>query len=127
MYGHHNVKLNLLKKAFPEVKITSRGNHLKISGKKKLAQTVKAKFELMVRYLRENEELPIRKVEDLLEGVNPFVSPATKADDSVEEHGSPNSNVIVYGRNGRAIKAKTRNQKKLVETVESHEAQPGQK
>ena len=34
LYGRNNVKLNLLKEAFPEVLITSRGHHLRLVGEK---------------------------------------------------------------------------------------------
>ncbi|MEL6864659.1 MAG: phosphate starvation-inducible protein PhoH, partial [Bacteroidota bacterium] len=47
LYGENNAKLNLLRKAFPEVTITSRGNNLKLSGEKKYTQRAKGKFELM--------------------------------------------------------------------------------
>ena len=53
LYGENNIKLNLLRKAFPEVTITSRGNYLKLDGEKKFTQKAKGKFELMVRLLKE--------------------------------------------------------------------------
>ena len=109
LYGENNVKLNLLRKAFPEVNITSRGSNLKLSGEKKYTQKAKSKFELMVRLLKENRELSLQTVEDLLAGVNPF--------DSRLGNGH-NNKTIVYGRSGRQIKAKTRNQKRLIEASE---------
>jgi phosphate starvation-inducible PhoH-like protein len=72
LFGENNAKLNLLRKAFPDATITSRGNSLKITGEKKDAQAAKAKFEMMARYLREHHELPVQTVEDLLGGENPF-------------------------------------------------------
>lgn len=113
LYGENNVKLNLLRKAFPDATITSRGNSLKIAGDKKDTQAVKAKFELMVRYLREHQELSVHTVEDLLGGSNPF-------EVHIPTHES-NSNVILHGREGRPIKAKTRNQKKLVDACETND------
>jgi len=35
LFGENNVRFNLLKEAFPEVALTSRGNNLKIVGEKK--------------------------------------------------------------------------------------------
>merc|ERR1711976_443858 len=72
LYGEKNVKLNLLKQAFPEVTITSRGNNLKISGEKKYTQKAKSKFEIMVRILKEHKELPVQMVEDIMSGSNPY-------------------------------------------------------
>ncbi|MEZ4941298.1 MAG: PhoH family protein [Saprospiraceae bacterium] len=111
LYGENNAKLNLLRKAFPDVTITSRGNSLKIAGEKKFTQSAKAKFEQMVRYLREHNELPAQMVADLLGGSNPF-------EVRIPVNGGSN-NTILFGRDGRPIKAKTRNQKLLVDACDS--------
>ncbi|MEM6967279.1 MAG: PhoH family protein [Bacteroidota bacterium] len=112
LYGEKNAKLNLLRKAYPDVTITSRGNSLKLSGEKKDAQNAKRKLEMMVRMLKEHKELTTQTVEDLIAGGKPFES----------RLGSGESNTtIVHGRGGKAIKAKTRNQKKLVETSEAND------
>jgi len=115
LYGENNAKLNLLRKAFPDVTITSRGSSLKIAGDKKDSQSAKSKFEMMVRYLREHQELPVQTVEDLMGGENPF-----EVRIPVNGDGSGN-NVILYGREGRAIKAKTRNQKHMIEVCDSND------
>lgn len=112
LYGQNNVKLDMLRKAFPEITITSRGNSLKLSGEKKFTQKAKSRFETMVRLLKENRELPEQVVQDLVRGVNPF--------ESRLENGSSNK-VIVYGRDGKQIRAKTHNQKKLIEASESND------
>lgn len=112
LYGQNNVKLNLLRQAFPEISIVSRGNSLKLKGEKKITQKAKGMVEKMVRMLRENEELPTQIVEDLLKGGNPH-----------KVHlGNGNGNTtIVHGRGGKPIKAKTHNQKKLVAASESND------
>jgi len=115
LYGENNAKLNLLRKAFPDVTITSRGNSLKIAGDKKDSQSAKSKFEMMVRYLREHHELPVQTVEDLMGGENPF-----EVRIPVNGDGS-GGNVILYGREGRPIKAKTRNQKRMIEVCDSND------
>ena len=112
LYGENNIKLNLLKKAFPEISITARGNQIKLSGQKKYTQKAKAKFELMVRMLKEQHELTVQMVQELLNGVNPF--------DARLSNGSSNT-TIVHGRSGKSIKAKTLNQKRLVEASEGND------
>jgi phosphate starvation-inducible PhoH-like protein len=112
LYGQNNAKLNVLKKAFPEITITSRGNNLKLSGEKKYTQKAKAKFEMMVRLLKEHEELSVQTVQDLVNGANPFESKLS--------NGSSNK-TILHGRNGKPIKAKTRNQKRLIEASEEND------
>ncbi len=114
LYGENNAKLNLLRKAFPDVVITSRGSGIKLLGDKKETQEAKAKFEMMVRYLREHLELPVQTVEDLLGGANLF-------EVRIPVNGGDGSNTILHGREGRAIKAKTRNQKRMVEVCEMND------
>ncbi len=113
LFGENNAKLNLLRKAHPDATITSRGSSLKIGGEKKDTQTAKGKFEQMVRYLREHQELPVQTVEDLMHGENPF-------DVRIPVNGDGNS-TILFGREGKPIKAKTRNQKRLVEASEQND------
>lgn len=115
LFGENNAKLNLLRKAYPDATITSRGNSLKITGDKKYTQAAKSKFEMMARYLREHNELPVQTVTDLLGGENPFeVRIPVNGDGSA-------GNVILHGREGRPIKAKTRNQKIMVEMCDTND------
>jgi phosphate starvation-inducible protein PhoH and related proteins len=111
LYGENNAKLNLLRKTYPDAVITVRGTGVRITGEKRDSQDAKAKFEMMVRYLREHNELPMQIVEDLLQGGNPFETRITNNE----------TNTILFGRDGRPIKAKTRNQKLLVEASETND------
>ena len=112
LFGQNNSKLNLLRKAYPDINITSRGNQLRLSGEKKYTQKAKASFELMVRLLKEQNELSAQTIEDLLHGVNPFER---------QKNGNGKANVIVYGSNGKPIRAKTVNQKKLVDATQEND------
>lgn len=112
LYGEKNAKLNILRKAFPDLTITSRGDSIKIKGEKKIAQDAKEIVEKMVRMLKEHKELSLQTVEDLLQGNNPFETRIPVYE---------NDSVIVHGRDGKPIKAKTRNQKKLVEASDSND------
>lgn len=111
LYGENNSKLNLLRNAFPEVSITSRGNQLKISGKKKDTQNAKDKFELMVRVLKERDELSMDTIQNLLKNENVFAKKRVNG----------NHPVILHGRNGKPIRAKTANQIRLVEMSEKND------
>ncbi|HOJ89830.1 MAG TPA: PhoH family protein, partial [Saprospiraceae bacterium] len=100
----------LLKKAFPDLTITSRGNQIKLIGDKKDSQEAKSKIEWMVKILRDTKELSVHAVEDLLQGVNPYSNKIAP---------SENKKVILHGRDGKSIYAKTKNQQILVEAVEN--------
>jgi phosphate starvation-inducible PhoH-like protein len=113
LFGENNSKLNLVRKAFPDLVITSRGSNLKIVGDKAQAQTAKSKVEMMIRLLREHRELTLQTVADLLQGTNPFET-RLAAD-------APSNATIVHGKDGTPIKAKTRNQRKLVDAVDKND------
>ena len=89
---------------------TSRGNQLKLTGPKKDTQKAKAKFELMVRLLKDENELSTQNVIDLLRNNDP--SAAAFFSDRT---------TIVHGRNGKPIRARTRNQKRMVESIEHND------
>ncbi len=106
IYGEKNTKLQLLKDHFPELQIISRGTSVKINGEKALAQKAKAILELFIEVVKSKRELTQQTVQDILSGENPMIT---------RIGGSDRKSVIVYGKNGKPIKAKTRNQKKLIE------------
>jgi phosphate starvation-inducible PhoH-like protein len=95
------------------VQITSRGNQLKISGSDNEGRQVKERIDAMVTMLRDRIDLSIQIVEDLVAGNQPH-----------DHRLSPDSTgnyTIVHGRDGQPIKAKTRNQRKLVESVDTND------
>lgn len=112
LYGENNSKISLLKKAYPDVQITSRGNQIKIKGDKKQTMDVKTKVEAMVNLIRDKHELSSQMVEDLL-------SSDHVADNKISQQAP--GGVIVYGKNGNPIKAKTKNQKSLVECCDQND------
>lgn len=112
LYGENDAKLNLLREAYPEVTITSRGNYLKISSEsKKHTQNVKARLELMVRSLKKHKKLTLQDVQEIVNGENPFANRVVET----------KNNVILYTTEGKPIRAKTANQQKLVDTVEAND------
>jgi phosphate starvation-inducible PhoH-like protein len=112
LYGENDAKLNLLREAYPEVTITSRGNYLKISSEsKKHTQNVKARLELMVRSLKKHKKLTLQDVQEIVNGENPFANRVIET----------KNNVILYTTEGKPIRAKTANQQKLVDTVEAND------
>ena len=115
LFGENNVKLNLVRKAFPDVTMTSRGSQLKIKGDKTSdTQAVKDKIEMMVRMLREHKELSLQVVEDMVRGENPY-------DVRLPNNGGNGNLTIVHGKDGTPIRAKTRNQKILIDAIEAND------
>jgi phosphate starvation-inducible protein PhoH and related proteins len=104
-FGDNNLKFQIIRKAFPDLQFNTRGNTIRISGDDRSLSFAKEKIELMIQMLKENHELSTQTVEDLVNGENPLEHRLS------DQH--PN-NTIVHGRDGKPIKAKTKNQKKLV-------------
>lgn len=111
LLGQHNAKLNLVKRAFPDVQISFRGNTLRFSGEKKKTQEVKSILELMAKILRKEGEVSMDAINDLLGGNNPYETYMS----------GDNGFTILHGRNGRAIRARTKNQKRLVEASKKND------
>ncbi len=106
IYGEHDSKIKLIKKSFPNVKITSRGMQLKIVGTEEDAAMVEGFFRNVVSTISKYGNITIQELEDHLMGNDPS---------NVKIANSDNTNVIVYGKDGRPVKAKTLNQKKMVD------------
>jgi phosphate starvation-inducible PhoH-like protein len=111
LLGQHNAKLNLVKRAFPDVKISFRGNTLRFSGDKKDTQEVKSVMETMHKILKKEGGLSMSAINDLLGGNNPYETYMS----------GDNGYTILQGRTGRPIRARTKNQKLLVESSNNND------
>ena len=92
--------------------MSQRGSNLKITGEKKVTQKVKSKIELLIRLLKENDELSKNTVLDVLSGINPYNNVNNNKD---------SASTIVYGVRGKKIAARTKNQKKMVLLSETND------
>src|SRR5689334_192870 len=112
-FGVNNGKLDILKKKFPLLKILSRGTQLKLSGAPEQIESAKEKIELIVSYLEKNGHMSENYFEQVLGGDD-----AETVDHFVERN--PNE-VLVFGPNGKSVRARTANQKKLVQQAEKND------
>lgn len=112
-FGVNNGKLDILKKKFPLLKILSRGTQLKLSGSPEQVENAKEKIDLIVQYLERNGHMSENYFEQILGGDD-----AETVDHFIERN--PND-ILVFGPNGKTVRARTANQKKLVQLVERHD------
>lgn len=110
-YGVNNSKLTLLKRAYPMLKIVSRGNKIKLAGDQDEIEAAQEKIHHMLRLLERDGHLSDKTVEDLL-------NDEENLDVSEPEE---TREVLVHGRNGLQVRARTINQKKLVENSEKND------
>jgi len=112
-FGVNNGKLDLLKKRFPLLKILSRGTQIKISGSEDQIESAKEKIVLLVQYLERNGNVSHNYFEQILGGDD-----AESIDMFVEKN--PND-VLVFGPNGKSVRARTQNQKLMVSMAEKND------
>jgi phosphate starvation-inducible PhoH-like protein len=112
-FGANNGKLDLLKKRFPLLKILSRGTQLKLSGAPEQIEQAKEKIDMLVQYLERNGNVSHNYFEQILGGDD-----AESIDNFVDKH--PND-VLVFGPNGKSVRARTQNQKKMVAMAEKND------
>jgi phosphate starvation-inducible protein PhoH and related proteins len=112
-FGVNNGKLDILKKKFPLLKILSRGTQLKLSGAPEQVESAREKISLIVSYLERNGHMSENYFEQVLGGDD-----GETVDNFVERN--PND-VLVFGPNGKSVRARTANQKKMVTMAEKND------
>jgi len=112
-FGVNNGKLDILKKKFPLLKILSRGTQIKLSGAPEQIAEAKEKINLIVSYIERNGHLSENYFDQILGGDD------IETIDHFQER-NPNE-VLVFGPNGKSVRARTANQKKLVQEAEKND------
>lgn len=110
LFGVNNSRLNLIKKSFPLLKIVARGNKIKLTGTAENISECKSKIEQMVQMTNKYGQLSHKNVEAILEQDG-------KVSDLIDE----NSHVIVHGSNGLVVRARTPNQRKMLELSDKND------
>jgi phosphate starvation-inducible PhoH-like protein len=112
-FGVNNGKLDLLKKKFPLLKILSRGTQIKLSGAPDQINIAKEKIGLLVQYIERNGQVTENYLNQIM-----GVEEAETIDNFAEKH--PNE-VLVFGPNGKSVRARTHNQKRMVEASDKND------
>ncbi len=112
--GVHNANIREVAAAFPESKILSRGNEIRIQGTApeivKITDVLESLLTHYQKYGRVTNDNVVRYLNGYLNTSQTQQSPAQDDDD-----------VIVYGNKGIVVKAKTPNQKLLVEAAAKYD------
>ncbi|KAA5536681.1 PhoH family protein [Taibaiella lutea] len=116
-FGVNNSKFDILKKKFSNLKILSRGTQIKLAGKPEEVEAAREKIDLIIKYLERNGHL----------SENYFAQILGDSEDENGDGSGENANIIdgndvlVFGPNGKVIRAKTANQKKMVAVSEKND------
>jgi phosphate starvation-inducible protein PhoH and related proteins len=114
-FGINNNKLDILRRTFPLLKIISRGTQLKIAGQADMIRTAKDKIEAVVAYIERNGNLSESYFAQLL-GSEENLGPDAHAEPKLNE---AFSDFLVLGPNGKVIRARTANQRKMVTSADT--------
>lgn len=106
-YGVNNQYFNLIKSSFPTIKITGRDHNIFAMGNQEALDVFKKKLDDIVDFITKNNAIDLKDVENIL-----------KIKDENEKQLVFDQDIIVKGVNGKIIKAKTTNLKKLVKECE---------
>lgn len=109
IYGANNVYLEKIKHIFPKLRVVARGNEIKAIGEESEVDTLLKKIEQFVNLISRGRELN----DSLLSEV---FGPEAASLGMAEVQDSDN-NTILFGNNGKPIKARTANQIKLVKEI----------
>ena len=112
LWGPNNDHFEIIKKQYPKLKIVARGNEIKILGDDHELAIFQEKFEHLLQHVEKYENLNITDLERIL-GSKSVEKPTS---DQVPDKFAAGE-VIVFGPNGLMVKARTANQRKMVDCI----------
>ena len=104
LFGTNNNKLDKIKSLFPQLKIISRGENLKLIGSTAQIKYFEQKLTAFIKHINQYNSLTISQIERLVEG-------------NESEILESKNDVILHGQQGKIIKARTVNQRKMVSEI----------
>jgi len=112
IYGVNDKKIELIKSFYPKMKIIARGEMLKIVGNENELLGFEEKFSLLLLHFDKFGKITDLDIEQIM------------GESSSGENGVPEKmkdDVLVHGKGGMLIKAKTINQQKLVDSCRKND------
>ena len=110
LFGVNNKKLQFITSHFPKLKIIARGNMIKAIGDEEQLDQFEQKVDLFISHLLKYNRLTENNIENLL----------SEDSDTVMADSSGDA-VLVHGNSGLQVKARTVNQRKMVELSNSND------
>ena len=113
IWGANNENFEIIKKHFPKIKIVARGNELKVLGDDLELAAFSSKFKEIINHIDQFQALNTNDLEQIL-----GATAQTKADiENAQAKTGGGGEAIVFGPNGIIVKARTANQRKMVESI----------
>ena len=113
-FGVNNSKFDILKRKFPLLKILSRGSQIKLTGQPEEVASAQQRITQVIKYLERNGHLSENYFSEIL-------GDDEEGSELLQNDINANNDIIVFGPNGRVIRAKTQNQKLLATVSEKND------
>ncbi|HLO57779.1 MAG TPA: PhoH family protein [Bacteroidales bacterium] len=110
-YGTGNRNLDKLKSFFPKLKVIGRDYELKVLGDPDEISRFETDVDKLLDYVQQRNRLSEDEVEKII----------MQEDDSLRHFNENDQDVLIFGNDGRVIKARSANQKRLVEEYPSND------
>jgi phosphate starvation-inducible PhoH-like protein len=110
LFGVNDANFKHLKSFYPKLKVTARGHVVSISGDDEVMDEFERKFNLIIQHFNQFNSLTENNIDNLM-----------LSDGGTLLSTDDGSETIVHGNGGTKIKARTVNQKKLVQAVNTHD------
>ncbi len=114
LWGSNNEYFELIKKQFPKIKIVARGTEMKVLGDETELASFKLRFDKILRHVETFHTLSNNELEGLLGDKS---QPVPVSTDQQEKPQLPGGEPIVFGPNGIVVKARTPNQRRMVDSI----------
>ncbi|PTQ96745.1 phosphate starvation-inducible protein PhoH [Mucilaginibacter yixingensis] len=118
LWGPNNDHFEIIKKQYPKLKIVARGSDVKVLGEDHELTVFNEKFQQLVNHVDKFESLNTIDVERIL---GAKIQPATTMAEPASGDKSSNGEVIVFGPNGIMVKARTANQRRMVDSINKND------
>jgi len=109
IYGVNNENIDLLIRSFPHIRITARGEQLRVMGQKEQIEEFLDIFSMLLQSHEKYGQITENNIVNLLDNKEDFRQTL--------EFGEKQEDVILHGRDGRIIRARTPNQIKMVKSI----------
>ena len=109
-FGPQNRNIKVLKSNFPNLKIVARGSQIKAYGKSEDLSELEIRINKIINYFLKYNIISDNEIETLL----------TKSDTELETSAESHK-PILHGVSGRIIKARTLNQRKIIDSVTNND------
>lgn len=122
LWGAQNENFEFIKKAFPKLRLVARGSTLKVLGEEGERTRFQQVFDDILAHINQFQTLSLLELESLLGSVTSVKpNPIAEKEDGDQKAAAFKGEPIVYGPNGIVVRARTPNQRRMVDSINKND------